>query len=73
MASAAPQPGSERRVPRAAMATAFSSDGEVALRRELRAAVAAAPRKDLDAFYEMDRAAAFVRDGRFRKVSGDRG
>lgn len=69
----APQPGSGRRVPRAAMATAFSSDGEAALRRELCAAVAAAPRSDLDGFYEMGRAAAFVRDGGFRKVSGTEG
>uniref|UniRef100_A0A663EHG6 Diphthamide biosynthesis 2 n=1 Tax=Aquila chrysaetos chrysaetos TaxID=223781 RepID=A0A663EHG6_AQUCH len=53
------------------MATAFSSDGEAALRRELGpAAAAAAPRGDLDGFYEMGRAAAFVRSGGFRKVSG---
>lgn len=51
------------------MATAFSSDGEAALRRELGPA-AAAPRGDLDGFYEMGRAAAFVRGGGFRKVSG---
>ncbi|XP_009086898.3 2-(3-amino-3-carboxypropyl)histidine synthase subunit 2 [Serinus canaria] len=51
------------------MAAAFSSDGEAALRRELCAAVAAAPRSNLDGFYEMGRAAAFVRDGGFRKVA----
>ncbi|NXS60149.1 DPH2 synthase, partial [Brachypteracias leptosomus] len=52
------------------MATVFSSDGEAALRRELGlAAVAPAPRTDLDGFYEMDRAAAFVRGGGFRKVA----
>lgn len=73
LASAAPQPGSGRGVPRATMAAAFSSDGEAALRRELRTAVAAAPRSDLDGFYEMGRAAAFVRDGGFRKVSGTEG
>ncbi|XP_063199972.1 2-(3-amino-3-carboxypropyl)histidine synthase subunit 2 [Chroicocephalus ridibundus] len=50
------------------MATAFSSDGEAALRRELGPA-AAAPRGDLDGFYEMGRAAAFVRGGGFRKVA----
>jgi len=59
-----PDPG-----PRDAMATAFSSDGEAALRRELGPA-AAAPRGDFDGFYEMGRAAAFVRGGGFRKVSG---
>lgn len=52
------------------MATAFSSDGEAALRREPGPAAAAAPRGDLDGFYEMGRAAAFVRGGGFRKVSG---
>ncbi|NXT00488.1 DPH2 synthase, partial [Jacana jacana] len=52
------------------MATAFSSDGEAALRRELGpAAAAAAPRGDLDGFYEMGRAAAFVLGGGFRKVA----
>ncbi|XP_062437396.1 2-(3-amino-3-carboxypropyl)histidine synthase subunit 2 [Rhea pennata] len=53
------------------MATAFSSDGEAALRRALgpAAAAAAAPRGDLDGFYEMGRAAAFVRGGAFRKVA----
>ncbi|XP_066411863.1 2-(3-amino-3-carboxypropyl)histidine synthase subunit 2 [Molothrus aeneus] len=51
------------------MAAAFSSDGEAALRRELHTAAAAAPRSDLDGFYEMGRAAAFVRDGGFRKVA----
>ncbi|XP_068808984.1 2-(3-amino-3-carboxypropyl)histidine synthase subunit 2 isoform X1 [Struthio camelus] len=52
------------------MATAFSSDGEAALRRALSpAAAAAAPRGDLDAFYETGRAAAFVREGAFRKVA----
>uniref|UniRef100_A0A8B9RRU2 2-(3-amino-3-carboxypropyl)histidine synthase subunit 2 n=1 Tax=Accipiter nisus TaxID=211598 RepID=A0A8B9RRU2_9AVES len=55
------------------MATAFSSDGEAALRRELGPAAAAAPRGDLDGFYEMGRAAAFVRGGGFRKVSGTGG
>ncbi|NXE45301.1 DPH2 synthase, partial [Casuarius casuarius] len=50
------------------MATAFSSDGEAALRRALDP-VAAAPRGDLDGFYEMGRAAAFVRGGAFRKVA----
>ncbi|XP_068262829.1 2-(3-amino-3-carboxypropyl)histidine synthase subunit 2 [Nyctibius grandis] len=50
------------------MATAFSSDGEAALRRQLGPAVAA-PRGDLDGFYEMGRAAAFVRGGGFRKVA----
>ncbi|XP_075567480.1 2-(3-amino-3-carboxypropyl)histidine synthase subunit 2 [Pelecanus crispus] len=50
------------------MATAFSSDGEAALRRELGPA-AAAPQGDLDGFYEMGRAAAFVRGGGFRKVA----
>ncbi|KAM6124596.1 2-(3-amino-3-carboxypropyl)histidine synthase subunit 2 [Pterocles gutturalis] len=50
------------------MATAFSSDGAAALRRELGPA-AAAPRGDLDGFYEMGRATAFVRDGGFRKVA----
>ncbi|XP_075615713.1 2-(3-amino-3-carboxypropyl)histidine synthase subunit 2 isoform X1 [Balearica regulorum gibbericeps] len=50
------------------MATAFSSDGEAALRRELGPA-AAAPREDLDGFYEMGRAAAFVQGGGFRKVA----
>ncbi|XP_054240412.1 2-(3-amino-3-carboxypropyl)histidine synthase subunit 2 [Indicator indicator] len=49
------------------MATAFSSDGETALRREL--GPVAAPRGDLDSFYEMGRAAAFVRDGGFRKIA----
>uniref|UniRef100_A0A8C5X4K1 2-(3-amino-3-carboxypropyl)histidine synthase subunit 2 n=1 Tax=Malurus cyaneus samueli TaxID=2593467 RepID=A0A8C5X4K1_9PASS len=51
------------------MAAAFSSDGEAALRRELLPAGAAAPQADLDGFYEMGRAAAFVRDGGFRKVA----
>ncbi|NXF58105.1 DPH2 synthase, partial [Ciccaba nigrolineata] len=51
------------------MATAFSSDGEAALRRELGPAAAAAPRGELDGFYEMGRAAAFVRGGGFRKVA----
>ncbi|XP_051480619.1 2-(3-amino-3-carboxypropyl)histidine synthase subunit 2 [Apus apus] len=51
------------------MAAAFSSDGAAALRRELGLAAAAEPRKDLDGFYEMGRAAAFVRDGGFRKVA----
>ncbi|XP_049664758.1 2-(3-amino-3-carboxypropyl)histidine synthase subunit 2 [Accipiter gentilis] len=51
------------------MATAFSSDGEAALRRELGPAAAATPRGDLDGFYEMGRAAAFVRGGGFRKVA----
>ncbi|XP_057281823.1 2-(3-amino-3-carboxypropyl)histidine synthase subunit 2 [Pezoporus wallicus] len=52
------------------MATAFSSDGEAVLRRELGpAAPPPAPRGDLDGFYEMGRAAAFVRDGGFRKVA----
>ncbi|OXB68500.1 hypothetical protein ASZ78_000437 [Callipepla squamata] len=50
------------------MAAAFSSDGEVALRRTLHPA-AAAPQGDKDEFYEVDRAAAFVRDGGFRKVA----
>ncbi|XP_067157192.1 2-(3-amino-3-carboxypropyl)histidine synthase subunit 2 isoform X2 [Apteryx mantelli] len=50
------------------MATAFSSDGEAALRRAP-GPVAAAPRGDLDGFYETDRAAAFVRGGAFRKVA----
>ncbi|NXY91684.1 DPH2 synthase, partial [Alcedo cyanopectus] len=50
------------------MATAFSTDGETALRRELGLA-AAAPRGDLDGFYEMGRTAAFVRGGGFRKVA----
>ncbi|NXV13721.1 DPH2 synthase, partial [Cepphus grylle] len=50
------------------MATAFSSDGEATLRRELGPATAA-PRGDLDGFYEMGRAAAFVRGGGFRKVA----
>lgn len=49
------------------MAAAFSSDGEAVLRRTLDPA-AAAPRGDKDEFYEVDRAAAFVRDGGFRKV-----
>ncbi|NXP82640.1 DPH2 synthase, partial [Ramphastos sulfuratus] len=49
------------------MATAFSSDGETALRRQL--GPAAAPRGDLDGFYEMGRAAAFVREGGFRKIA----
>ncbi|XP_037259938.1 2-(3-amino-3-carboxypropyl)histidine synthase subunit 2 [Falco rusticolus] len=51
------------------MATAFSSDGEAALRRELGPTAAPPPRGDLDSFYETDRAAAFVRDGGFRKVA----
>ncbi|NXK32054.1 DPH2 synthase, partial [Piprites chloris] len=51
------------------MTAAFSSDGEVALRRELRPPAAAAPRGDLDGFYETGRAAAFVRDGGFRRVA----
>lgn len=50
------------------MAAAFSSDGEAVLRRTLDPA-AAAPRGDKDEFYEVDRAAAFVRDGGFRKVA----
>ncbi|NXU52623.1 DPH2 synthase, partial [Turnix velox] len=49
------------------MATAFSSNGEAALRREL--GPVAAPHGDLDGFYEMERAAAFVRGGGFRKVA----
>lgn len=70
LVSAAPQAGSGRGAPRAAMAAAFSSDGEAALRRELSAAAAApAPRGGLDGYYEIDRAAAFVRDGGFRRVS----
>lgn len=64
-----PRAGPDLR-PRGAMATAFSSDGEAALRRELGPAAAATPRGDLDGFYEMGRAAAFVRGGGFRKVSG---
>lgn len=70
-----PEAGSEALVwrawPRGAMATAFSSDGEAVLRRMLSPAAAPpAPRGDLDGFYEMGRAAAFVRGGGFRKVSG---
>ncbi|NXF07457.1 DPH2 synthase, partial [Smithornis capensis] len=51
------------------MAVAFSSDGVVALQRELRLAAAPAPRGDLEGFYEMGRATAFVRDGGFHKVA----
>ncbi|NXI39873.1 DPH2 synthase, partial [Galbula dea] len=50
------------------MATVFSSDGEAVLRREL-GPVAAAPRGDLDDFYEMGRAAAFIQGGGFSKVA----
>ncbi|KAM9280000.1 2-(3-amino-3-carboxypropyl)histidine synthase subunit 2 [Cariama cristata] len=50
------------------MATAFSSDGEAVLQRELGPATAV-PRGDLEGFYEMGRAAAFVRGGGFRKVA----
>lgn len=64
----APRGGPDPR-PRGAMATAFSTDGEAALRRQL-GPPAAVPRGDLDGFYEMGRAAAFVRGGGFRKVSG---
>ncbi|XP_061860043.1 2-(3-amino-3-carboxypropyl)histidine synthase subunit 2 [Colius striatus] len=49
------------------MATAFSSAAEAALRREV--APAPAARRDLGGFYEMGRAAAFVRAGGFRKVA----
>ncbi|XP_064311337.1 2-(3-amino-3-carboxypropyl)histidine synthase subunit 2 [Phalacrocorax carbo] len=52
------------------MATAFSSDGEVALRRRLGpVATGAGRRGGLGGFYEMGRAAAFVRGGGFRKVA----
>lgn len=54
------------------MAAAFSSDGEAVLRRTLDPA-AASPRGDKDEFYEVDRAAAFVRDGGFHKVCGGGG
>ncbi|XP_040421176.1 2-(3-amino-3-carboxypropyl)histidine synthase subunit 2 [Cygnus olor] len=49
------------------MATAFSTDGEAALRRAL--GPAPAPRGDIDGCYETGRAAAFVREGGFRKVA----
>nr|XP_047915235.1 2-(3-amino-3-carboxypropyl)histidine synthase subunit 2 [Anser cygnoides] len=49
------------------MATAFSTDGEAALRRAL--GPAPASRGDIDGCYETGRAAAFVREGGFRKVA----
>ncbi|XP_038039238.1 2-(3-amino-3-carboxypropyl)histidine synthase subunit 2 [Anas platyrhynchos] len=49
------------------MATAFSPDGQAALRRAL--GPAPAPRGDIDGCYETGRAAAFVRGGGFRKVA----
>ncbi|NXO05363.1 DPH2 synthase, partial [Rhinopomastus cyanomelas] len=51
------------------MAAAFSSSGEAALQRQLNPEAASPSRGDLDRFYEMGRAAAFVRGGGFRKVA----
>uniref|UniRef100_A0A493TBF7 Uncharacterized protein n=1 Tax=Anas platyrhynchos platyrhynchos TaxID=8840 RepID=A0A493TBF7_ANAPP len=50
------------------MATAFSPDGQAALRRAL--GPAPAPRGDIDGCYETGRAAAFVRGGGFREGRG---
>ncbi|NWU94281.1 DPH2 synthase, partial [Upupa epops] len=53
------------------MAAAFSSSGEAAIQRQLHPASSLPPssHRDLDGFYEMGRAAAFVRGGGFRKVA----